>query len=348
MASAEDYSPQEPLEFGEEPTEVGALVASDSGEIAEEYDLEEALLGNVAKSDKINRLIQLAMAGALPLGRPLKPWEPDKLNPRHISCIMLRAVGYRQNRIAELTGYVPAQVSVILRHPASQVILAAILSEGAKQAIDINAQVEREAPKVLKVVKDIINDVDVKPETRVRAAFGWLGMYERQKEKEQTDDTPEKVTLHRDDASRLISALAESRQIREVPYVLVSASQPTTAQGAQTAAPSSAPNKGILPGDALDPAHQASIDSALRQHELESALEARIAAAEQGVQPAQGQADGAELRGVTHTPLSDVSRSVIPGRGPRTSAEHGFSVSPSAVDVCDERQVSRSDVEEVA
>lgn len=349
MADSLGYSPHEPMDWGAEDERAldpeRELIASRSGEIAESYSVEDGVLGAVAQSEKINRMISMALAGALPRGRPLKPWEPDKLNARHISAIMLRAVGYQQNRIAELTGYSVPAVSVILNHPDSKALLAAILSEGAKQAIDISGQVKRDAPKMLKIVKEIADDLEVKPETRVRAAFGWLGMYERTLDREKGTDDTAKVSMHRDDADRLINAMKEAAQIRGATYVVVD-EQVDSGSSASPVASASGPS--YLPEGAIDPVL---MQQAERQWALEQALEARIAAAEPN-EPQQGLADGSELAAVPIDPRAEVSRSNPKGLHLASrddgSTESTVSTPKSAVGVQTERQVSTRNVEKSA
>jgi hypothetical protein len=356
MADSLSYTPHEPMDWGSEPLHPEdvdyelesktELLASRSGELAESFSVEDSILTNVAQSEKINRLISMAMAGALPRARALKEWEPDKLNARHISVIMLRAVGYQQNRIAELSGYSVPAVSVILNHPDSKTLLAAILSEGAKQAIDISGQVKREAPKMLAIAKEIANDVEVKPETRIRAAFGWIGLYERTLDREKGSGDTEKVSMHREDAGRLIAALHEAQAIRGGTRIEL---QGQDSSGNHVPSVVSASEPSYLPEGAIDPVL---MEKAQRQYALEQALEAQISALE----PSQGQADGSELLAPATSIGAGVARSNPRGLSishrtepnVESSAEPTISTPTAAVDVRTERQVSTQNVEEVA
>jgi hypothetical protein len=244
------------------------------------YHHEDAIVG-VAASPKVERLIDMAMRGALPRNRALKAWEPDKLNSRHIGCVLLRAAGYRQNRIAELMGYTQGSLSIILNHPDARTILAAILAEGAKQSIDISATVQQHAPKMLEIAQDIAEDTNVKPETRLKAAFGWLGMYERDQERQNGSAGDAPMKMASDDASRLADAIRESAGLLAPGAIEVGS-------GSGVASPEARPALGSLtqnlPSDTTDllstEPSAADIRAVLdeRAAELEAELEQRLAA----------------------------------------------------------------------
>lgn len=197
----------------------------ESGPVADDYDHEDAII-NAASNPRIEALITKALSGMLPRARALKSYEPDKLNARHISVIMLRAIGYRQNRIAELTGYEPAVVSVVLGHPDSKLILAAILSEGARQTIDVSKTIRSHAPSMLKVVKDVALNDDEKTPNRLKAAFKWLDLY-KEDENAQAGRGQGGALPMSDEAAVLLStaireAANEGRaEPRTIPYIIV-------------------------------------------------------------------------------------------------------------------------------
>lgn len=243
------------------------------------YDHQESTVGTI-NSPKIERLIDLALRGALPRSRALKDYEPDKLSSRHIGCILLRAAGYKVTRIAELMGYTVAVVSVILNHPDGRTILAAILAEGAKNAVDISTTVQNHAPEMLNIVRDIAEDPEIKKEVRLKAAFGWLGMYERDQERQKGSDTGADVKMASEDAARLSDAIRESAG-------LLPAAATEVGDGSGATPPEPRPELGSLPKTDLpsDVADESQLDLTPaeirtlldeRSAELEAELEQRI------------------------------------------------------------------------
>lgn len=210
-----DATPHEPV------VDVPTALAngSSSGILAEEFDFKDSVLASISGSAKIEALIAAAMAGKLPRNRPLKSYEPEKLNPRHISVVMMRAVGYRNKRIAEIVGYEESVVSYVLGHPDSRTILAAILTEAAVNAVNLGAEVQRRAPAMLKIVGDIAEDEEKKTPDRLKAAFKWLDMYSDGQKGEKGEKKP--LDLTSEAADRLSTAIREASEAQEVPYVMV-------------------------------------------------------------------------------------------------------------------------------
>lgn len=86
---------------------------------------------------EIQRLFELALEGALPRARPLKEWEPQRLNERHIAMVNMRAAGLKQRQIAQAFGATDSNVSIILNHPDAEYLLSRLQSMRATQPSDI-------------------------------------------------------------------------------------------------------------------------------------------------------------------------------------------------------------------
>ncbi len=212
---------------------------SRSGIVAEEFDFADSVITTVVSSAKIEALIASALAGKLPRDRALKYYEPAKLNPRHISVIMMRAVGYRQNRIAELSGFDQERVSIILNHPDSRSILAAILTANAKTAVNIAATVQAHAPKMLEIVRGVAENRVEKTHDRLKAAFKWLDMYGDTQKK--VDDSEKPLALTDESANRLSEALREASEATEVSFVVVGEGSGDTSKDSSSLDPVSLP-----------------------------------------------------------------------------------------------------------
>lgn len=200
----------------------GAGVATFSGEdpLAEDFDLQDVVSG-ATQSPRVQNLMRRARLGTLPLDRPLEYYEPRKLNSKHMSCIMLKAVGYKQNRIAELVDYDQGTVSKALNHPYAIRILATIHAESAKDAADIQKRLKKRAPSMVGVIEDVVFDEKTKPATRASNAFKWLelaGYGAAQKHEHKHEG---QITVSDEKADQLREAIAESRQIEEADYVVL-------------------------------------------------------------------------------------------------------------------------------
>ena len=242
------YSPHEGLEEDREGVtrngsgELPALAdgrPSSSGVLAEEFDFEDSVLSTIASSAKIESLIASALAGKLPRDRALKPNEPDRLNPRHIQVIMMRAVGYRQIRIAELTGYEKGVVCNILSHPDSRTILSAILTTSAKTAVTIASTVQAYAPDMLKIVRDIAENKQEKTPVRLKAAFHWLNMYGDTQSGVKDDEKP--LSLTDESANRLTEAIREAQKATDVSFVVVEQGSGSPSEESPSLDPASLP-----------------------------------------------------------------------------------------------------------
>jgi hypothetical protein len=104
----------------------------------------------------MEELIARCLSGLLPRSRPLKSWEPDTLDERHIQAILLRATGMKQNAIASVTGWEESWVSVILNHPDAQFILTKLLSYAADNVIDLTTRIKATAPEAFDTVVTVM------------------------------------------------------------------------------------------------------------------------------------------------------------------------------------------------
>lgn len=157
------------------------LAAGEPRSLAEEVDTLSMVLGESKHSIYIRGLIDRLMSGTEQLERPLKPWEPEKLNAAHINMVMLKAAGFKNVEIAEILGFGRDQgrISVIICHPGSQKLLRALIPLTVGRAIDVKTRMTSYASQMLERLYDIgMASSDEKVVTRIgfglldRAGFG--------------------------------------------------------------------------------------------------------------------------------------------------------------------------------
>jgi hypothetical protein len=90
-----------------------------------------------------------ALRQTLPRDRELSAWEPQKLHARHISMVCDRAAGLLPREIAAKYKMHQVYVNVILTHPDSLQILAALQALNADKLMDVNARLQGYANEML-------------------------------------------------------------------------------------------------------------------------------------------------------------------------------------------------------
>jgi hypothetical protein len=108
------------------------------------------------KRTSLDTLFAQVMQGGLARGRELKSWEPDRLDERHLNVIMLRASGMDQGKIAQVTGFTDAWVSVILNHPDAQTVLAKIVGYAADNVLNLNHRIQATAGEAFDKVVNVM------------------------------------------------------------------------------------------------------------------------------------------------------------------------------------------------
>lgn len=196
----EEATPHEMVEDSEQPAAMNAV----------EVLPERRSLG-------LEDLISQILAGTLPRYRELKPWEPAKLNSRHLEFVFARVSGLRNNQIAEFYGYTDSQVSIVLGHPDAQYLMARIQAKTADNASDILTKLEALAPLAVETLSEVL--LEAKPETRAKVGFGILDRlgYGKKEEKKVTHE----ITLPAKQVDLLTRALSESQEIEDANYVIV-------------------------------------------------------------------------------------------------------------------------------
>lgn len=106
-------------------------------------------------SQRVQDVILAALRGALPRSRPLRAWEPQKLNSRHIAMCCDRAAGMTAGEISRKYQMAQTYVTAILVHPDSIIIIGAIQSLNADKMTDINARMQGYAHEMLTMKVDI-------------------------------------------------------------------------------------------------------------------------------------------------------------------------------------------------
>jgi predicted transcriptional regulator len=170
--------------------------------------------------ESIEELFDAALAGFLPRSRDLKPWEPDKLNPRHLQVINLKAAGVSNKKIAEMLAISEPNVSVIVNHPDSQYILARIIAYAAENVVDVEARIKATAPLAHEKLVEILT-TSPKQELVAKVAFGFLdragyGAVQKAEIKQSVS-----ISVPKEEANLIRDAIREASQIQEADYVIL-------------------------------------------------------------------------------------------------------------------------------
>lgn len=168
---------------------------------------------------EIQALFELALEAKLPRNRELRSWEPQRLNERHLTMVMMRASGLKQRQIAEIVGCTDSNASIVLNHPDAEYLLSRL--QAARFSIPHKYEERLQAlnDAAVDAIEELLTDVEIPAARRAPAAFKLLGMngYGREKPAETN------VNIHLDATSAemglLARALRESRQIQEAEVV---------------------------------------------------------------------------------------------------------------------------------
>jgi hypothetical protein len=170
--------------------------------------------------ESIEELFDAALAGFLPRSRDLKAWEPDKLNPRHLQVINLKAAGVSNKKIAEMLAISEPNVSVIVNHPDSQYILARIIAYAAENVVDVEARIRATAPLAHEKLVEILT-TSPKQELVAKVAFGFLdragyGAVQKAEIKQTVS-----ISVPKEEANLIRDAIREASQIQDADYVIL-------------------------------------------------------------------------------------------------------------------------------
>ena len=114
--------------------EIDARVAQVLAENEEEIQSEVEKVSTPEIPREFTELFEAALHGELPRRRELKPWEPDKLSPRHLEMIMMRASGVAPGIIARFFDVDPSNVSIVVNHPDAKYLMGSIFVTGTGAA----------------------------------------------------------------------------------------------------------------------------------------------------------------------------------------------------------------------
>lgn len=163
-------------------------------------------------------LIKAAMEGNMPLTRPLKQWEPEKLNPMHVQMIFDRAMGMKPGEIAQKFDMDPNRVSVILNHPFAERILGAVMATLAERVTDPIERMRGFAHEMIDTKLELLRDKAAPKGLRNAIASDWLDRIGYGPKKQVEITTPQSPSVPTTAISRLADALAEARKAPSTDY----------------------------------------------------------------------------------------------------------------------------------
>jgi len=103
---------------------------------------------NVRQS-RLMGLIMATLDAELPREEALDYWEPDKLSPKHLQVLIMKAAGFKNRAISEQLQLSESRISVIVNHPDSQQVLAGLVALAADQLTDLNTQLKAYSHEIL-------------------------------------------------------------------------------------------------------------------------------------------------------------------------------------------------------
>lgn len=170
------------------------------------------------RNDVVPQLVLEAMRGEMRLTRPLKPWEPEKLNPTHIQMIFDRSMGFKNHELAEKYDMDPSRVSVILGHPFAERIMGAIFATLSERVADPIERMRGHAHEMVDIKLEIVRDKTTPKFLKDKIASDWLDRvgYGARKQLEITDRRA--PTVPTEAMGRLSEALVEARKVPVVDY----------------------------------------------------------------------------------------------------------------------------------
>jgi predicted transcriptional regulator len=183
-----------------------------------------------AQRESIEDLFDAAMAGFLPRSRELKPWEPDKLNPRHLQIINLKAAGVSNTKIAEMLGIGETNVSIIVNHPDSKYLLARIVAYAAENVTDIRARIEASAALAHEKLMEVLT-TSTKEDSIIKVGFGLLDRAGYGAVQKSESKVVNEIHMAKEEASLISQAIRESSSIEEAEYVILPEEQPPGSPG---------------------------------------------------------------------------------------------------------------------
>lgn len=178
-------------------------------------------LGEAQISPEIQRLFELALEGALPRSRELKAWEPQTLNERHLSMIMMRVSGVKQREIAQIFGATDSNVSIVLNHPDAEYLLSRLHAARFSMPNDIEKRLEALNEDAVRVLEELMSDEEVSALKKTPAAFKLLERNGYGKKQVVEHEHRHRLEANGDQLAQLASALRESRSIEDQPTIEV-------------------------------------------------------------------------------------------------------------------------------
>lgn len=185
---------------------------------------------------EIERLFDLALDGRLPRRRELKPWEPDRLNERHLSMVMMRAGGLKQRQIARAFGATDANVSVVLNHPDAEYLLVRLQAMKATAPTSVERRLAALSEPAVDALEAVFNSEEVDSLTFKRAPLAFKVLefngYGRKKVEVEHEHRHSLSGASSEQLERLTDALKASRSIPESEVARFSAA-PGSGEGAE-------------------------------------------------------------------------------------------------------------------
>jgi DNA-binding CsgD family transcriptional regulator/phosphotransferase system HPr-like phosphotransfer protein len=174
---------------------------------------------------RLEAIIGHAMSGALSDPSVRRSYDTQKLSPRALKVVQLRAAGMKIKDIAEVMCMSGSYVTRILTQEGSKVVLAALLGYASNEIVDVRTRLRSVASEMLEEIIDTTRNTR-DPKLRSKNAFQLLALagYGAVEEKKITVET----RVEGPQAKQLFEAINEAMQLEDgeiVPNYSVLASE---------------------------------------------------------------------------------------------------------------------------
>lgn len=190
--------------------ESGRLEKEDDAPLAKSSPVEIPPL--FAREGAVPELVLEAMRGEMPLTRPLKSWEPEKLSPTHVQMIFDRAMGLKNTEIAEKFAVDAGRVCVILNHPFATRIMGAIFATLSERVSDPIERMRGHSHEMVDIKLSLVRDSATPRELRNKIASDFLDRSGYGAKKQVEVSTVAAPSVPAAAVTRLTEVLAEVRQ----------------------------------------------------------------------------------------------------------------------------------------
>lgn len=167
----------------------------------------------------LSELIREALAGTMPVARPLRDEEMPRFTPRHIQIVFDSVQGPMTNtELADKYQLSARHIWLIIHHPFSDVLKAALLSQIADNLTDPIERIRSYTHEMLDIKVQLVRDPGTAKVLKDRIASDILDRAGYGARKTIDINKPQAPQLPAPLVERFTNALEASQRVRSLPY----------------------------------------------------------------------------------------------------------------------------------